>query len=74
MISSREKLTEALGDIQGVFTIADDIIVTGCGDTISEADHDNTEKLKLLYSRCKQAKIILNDDKKLIGLKEITFH
>lgn len=74
VISSREKLTEALGDIQGVFTIADDIIVTGCGDTISEAEHDNTEKLKLLYSRCKQAKIILNDDKKVIGLKEITFH
>lgn len=24
------KLTEALGEIEGVFTIADDIIVTGC--------------------------------------------
>lgn len=68
------KLIEALGDIKGVFTIADDIIVTGCGDTISESEHDNTEKLKLLYSRCKQAKIILNDDKKVIGLKEIPFH
>lgn len=70
----QRKLTEAFGDIEGVFTIADDIIVTGCGDTISEAEHDNTENLKLLYSRCKQAKIILNDDKKVIGLKEIIFH
>lgn len=70
----QRKLTETLGDIEGVFTIADDIIVTGCGDTISEAEHDNTEKLKLLYSRCKQAMIILNDDNKMIGLKEFTFH
>lgn len=70
----QRKLTEALGDIEGVFTIADDIIVTGCGDTISEAEHDNTKKLKLLYSRCKQAKISLNDDKKVNGLKEIIFH
>lgn len=30
--------------------------------------------MKLLYSRCKQAKIILNDDKKVTGLKVITFH
>ncbi|XP_062621337.1 uncharacterized protein K02A2.6-like [Saccostrea cucullata] len=70
----QRKLTEALGDIEGVFTIADDIIVTGCGDTIPEAELDNTEKLKLLYSRCKQANIILNDDKKEIGLREIKFH
>lgn len=57
-----------------MFIIADDNNVTGCGNTTSEAEHDNTEKLKLLYSRCKQAKIILNDDRKVIGLKEITFH
>lgn len=70
----QRKLTEALGDIEGVFTIADDIIVTGCGDTIPEAERDNKEKLKLLYSRCNEAKIILNDEKKEIGLQEITFH
>lgn len=50
----QRKLTEALGDIEGVFTTADDNIVTGRGDTISEGEHDNTAKLKLLYSRCKQ--------------------
>lgn len=64
------KSTEALGDIEGVFTIADDIIVTGCGNTIPEAERDNSEKL---YSRCKEAKIILNDERKEIGLKKITF-
>lgn len=62
-------MIEALGDIDGVFTIADDIIVTGCGDTIPEAERDNKEKVKLLYSRCKEARIILNDEK-----NEITFH
>lgn len=63
-----------MSDIEGVFTIADDIIVTGCRDTIPEAERDNREKLKLLYSRCKEAKIILNEEKKEIGLQEITFN
>jgi hypothetical protein len=27
-----------------------------------------------LYARCKEQNIILNDEKKEIGLKEITFH
>lgn len=42
--------------------------------SVEKAKQDTTEKLKLLYSRCKQAKIILNDDKKVIVLKDITFH
>jgi hypothetical protein len=50
----QRKLTEVLGDIDGIFTIADDIIVTGCGDDLQETEQDNAEKLKLLYSRCKQ--------------------
>lgn len=71
----QKNLTKSIviGDIEGVFALADDIIVTGCGETISEAKHGNTEKLELLYSRCKRAKIILNNDKKVIELKEITF-
>lgn len=33
----QRKLNEALGDLDDIFTIADDIIVAGCGDTDQEA-------------------------------------
>lgn len=36
----QRKLTEVLGDNEGVLTIADDI-VTGCGDTIPKAERNN---------------------------------
>ncbi|XP_060077956.1 uncharacterized protein LOC132557483 [Ylistrum balloti] len=68
------KITEALGDLDGVFTIADDIIVAGCGSDDSAANRDNDRKLRSLYKRCKEQNITLNEDKKAIGLREISFH
>ncbi|VDI75828.1 Hypothetical predicted protein [Mytilus galloprovincialis] len=70
----QRKLTEALGDIEGVFTIADDIIVAGCGRTNEEALIDNDRKLKKLFQRCNDYNILLNEEKKEVGLTEITFH
>ncbi|CAC5397951.1 unnamed protein product [Mytilus coruscus] len=70
----QRKLTEALGDIEGVFTIADDIIVAGCGRTNEEALIDNDRKLKKLFQRCNDHNILLNEEKKEVGLTEITFH
>ena len=58
----QRKLTEAVGDLNGTFTIAD------------QAKRDHEMKLCKLCERCKEEKIILNDEKKEIGLKEITFH
>ncbi|CAG2251607.1 unnamed protein product [Mytilus edulis] len=66
-------LTEALGDIEGVFTIADDIIVAGCGRTNEEALIDNDRKLKKLFQRCNDYNILLNEEKKEVGLTEITY-
>ena len=63
----QRKLTEAVGDLNGTFTIA------GCGQTDEEAKRNHEMKLCKLYERCKEQKIILNDEKKEIGLKEITF-
>ena len=64
----QRKLTEAVGDLNGMFTIA------GCGQTDEEAKRDQETKLCKFYARCKEQNIILNDKKKEIGLKEITFH
>jgi hypothetical protein len=33
----QRKLTEAVDDLNGTFTIADDIIIAGCGQTDEEA-------------------------------------
>jgi hypothetical protein len=60
--------------LNGTFTIADDIIIAGCGQTDEEAKRDHETKLCKLYARCKEQNSILNDKKKEIGLKEITFH
>ena len=70
----QRNLTEAVGDLNGTFTIADDIIISGCGHTDEEAKRDHETKLCKLYARCKEQNIILNDEKKEIRLKEITFH
>ena len=70
----QRKLNEVLGDLDGVFTIADDIIVVGCGNTEAEAKADNERKLKFVYNRCNKQNIILNNHKKAVGLTEISFH
>ena len=64
----QRKLNEVLGDLDGVFTIADDIIVVGCGNTEAEAKADNERKLKFVYNRCNEQNIILNNHKKAVGL------
>ena len=62
-----------LNGMNGVFTIADDIIVVGCGVTDQIAKCDNEKKLEKLYKRCEEQNIVLNDDKRDVG-KEIIFH
>ena len=41
----QRKLDEAIGDMEGVFSIVDDIIIAGCGQTVEEAHKDNLKKL-----------------------------
>jgi len=66
-------LNEALSDLEGIFTIADDIIIVSCGVDETTAQKDNDEKLAKLYKRCKERHIVLNKEKKDMG-PEITFH
>ena len=70
----QRKLMDALSGLDGAFTIADDIIIAGCGRTESEAVKDNDVKLAKLYQRCKEQHIMLNEAKKEIGKSEIQFH
>ena len=67
-------LTEALSGLDGIFPIADDITVAGCSVSKNEALKDNNAKLEMLYKRCEQRHIVLNQDKGEIGKSEIHFH
>ena len=70
-------LDEALGGLEGVFSVVDDIIIAGCSQTEEEAQFDNQRKLterRPRLKRCAEKSIVLNDDKQQTGLTEISFH
>ena len=67
-------LTEALTDLEGTFSIADDIIIAGCGLTDEEAKTDLDRKVTKLYERWEERHIVLNESKKVLNLPEIKFH
>ena len=67
-------LDEALGGLEGVFSVVDDVVIAGCGQTVEEAQVDNQRKLTETLKRCAEKNIVLNEDKQQTGLTEITFH
>jgi len=70
----QRKIDEALGDLDGVFTIVDDVVIVGCGNSDAEVQSDNQQKLAVTLKRCAEKNIILNEDKQETGLDEVTFH
>ena len=70
----QRKLNEALERLDGTFTLADDIIIAGQGETEEEAFDDNKSKLQKVTDRCKERNVMLNADKIVVGLKVISFH
>ena len=69
----QRQLDEALGGLEGVFSVVDDIVKAGCGQTEEEAQIDNQRKLTETWKRCAEKNIVLNEDKQQTGLTEITF-
>jgi len=69
----QRKLHEALNGLDGIFTIADDIIVAGCGESDEISKKDNETKREKLYKRCEEQNIMLNEEKTDMG-KSIIFH
>ena len=68
------KLNEALEGLEGVFSVVDDVVIAGCGQTMDEAQVDNQRKLTETLKRCAEKNIVLNEDKQQTGLTEIAFH
>ena len=59
----QRKLDEALGGLEGVFSVVDDVVIAGCGQTVEEAQSDNQRKLTETLKRCSEKNITLNEDK-----------
>lgn len=56
-------LTQALEGLQGVHIIADDVLITGEGETLEMVSKDHDRKLRLFLDRCRDRNIKLNADK-----------
>lgn len=51
-----------------------DIIIAAQGENSVGAREDNHKKIKVLEKCCKERNIVLNDEKNVTGLEDITFH
>ena len=59
----QQRLDQEIDDLDGVRTVADDILVLGNGETMQEAVADHDRKLKELFDRCRAKHIKLNPNK-----------
>lgn len=69
----QRRLNKALEGLDGVRTIADDIIVFGVGDADDEVVVDHDCKLLALLERCRQRRIKLNKDKRKFKLPQLSY-
>ena len=67
------KLHGVLDGLEGVFCIADDIVVVGVGATMEEANKPHEGRLQAPLQRCKEKKTTLNKQKFVLRQHEIVF-
>ena len=67
------RLQRSLDGLDGVYCVADDIMITGNGSTEEEAKLDHDVKLKCLLERCRTVGIRLNRDKMKLHQTSVTF-
>ena len=66
-------LTQALEGLPGIYLIADDVLITGEGDTQEMAYKDHDEKLRQFLSRCREKNIKLNAEKFQLRQQEVPY-
>ena len=67
------KLHEQLGDLDGVEILRDDILVTGTGDTIEEANADHDANLLALLQRARKVHLKFNSKKLNLRKPEVKY-
>ena len=59
----QQKLNQCLEGLRGIHIIADDVLITGRGDTLDAANHDHDVNMRAFLERCRKMNITLNKDK-----------
>jgi RNase H-like domain found in reverse transcriptase/Reverse transcriptase (RNA-dependent DNA polymerase) len=67
------RIHAALAGLNGIYCIADDILVTGSGSTAMEAQRDHDRNLEALLQRCRQTGLKLNKLKVKLNRQSVVF-
>jgi hypothetical protein len=67
------RIHSALTHLRGVHCIADDVLITGKGETVEEAQRDHDANLIAFLNRCRQKRIKLNRKKVKLNRSSVTF-
>ena len=69
----QRRLNDALRGLEGTVTIADDVLIYGCGDNLEEATRDHDRKLMAVLQRCRERGIKLNPEKLKLHLQSVAY-
>ncbi|CAI5678464.1 unnamed protein product [Oreochromis niloticus] len=69
----QRKLMQALENLPGTYIIADDILITGKGETTELAEMDQDRNLRLFLGRCRERNIKLNVEKLKLRRQEVPY-
>lgn len=69
----QRKVHEALDGLEGIFCIADDVVIAGVGATVLEATKSHDARLQKLLERCAQKGIVLNASKFVLREPRLEF-
>lgn len=69
----QRKLNQALEGSQGIYVIADNILITGEGATLEKANQDHDDKLRAVLNRCREKNIKLNAEKFQLRRSEVPY-
>ena len=69
----QHRLDQAIEGLPGVRTVADDILITGEGDTLQEAVKDHDKNLLALLARCREKGVKLNKEKFKLRMSEVPY-
>uniref|UniRef100_A0A671XRU6 ribonuclease H n=1 Tax=Sparus aurata TaxID=8175 RepID=A0A671XRU6_SPAAU len=69
----QRKLMQALEGLPGIHIIADDVLITGEGETMQSASLDHDNKLQQFLRRCRERNIKLNAEKLKLRKQEVPY-
>jgi len=67
------RMHEALAGLNGVHCIADGVLITVSGNTVTEATADHNRNLRAFFERCREKGVKLNAEKLQLYRETLTF-